>query len=310
MTLVSDTRVSPAASGIAVPEMGQIKTILVPVAGSETDRMVMHMALALAKPFRAHLEFLHLRLSVDEAAGRTPHLDFCAGSTVRDAISHLEREQSNLAISAAHYVRRFCGEHGIEETSSRRHLDAVTGSCIEEPGPAIATMLLHARHSDVTVLGRAQHEDRMPDNLIEELLFGSGRPVLLCSDGAHDLFGTVIVGWKETPEASRALGAALPILQRSRRVVLVHVAEKSTTGTASLEQVRTNLTRQGIAAEIKCIGDGRVPASTLLPTLAAELGAGLIVVGAFGHSRLREIVFGGVTRSLIDGSSVPVFMTR
>jgi nucleotide-binding universal stress UspA family protein len=288
----------------------QIKTLLVPVAGSETDRNIMSLALSLARPFQAHLEFLHVHLKSEDAAAGARQIVLFRGS-MQDTLNQLQCQQSNLATSATHYVQQFCHNHGIGECVAPSRACAVTAHYIEETGPATETLLFHARHSDIVILGRARHEDCMPRNLIEELLIGSGRPLLIASDApSHDLLGTVVVGWKETPNAARAVGTALPLLQLARRVVLVNVAEDNSIGIRALEHLSAQLAWHGIAAEFRGVGDGVVPAATLLPAVAAELKAGLLVVGGFGHTRLRETVFGGVTRSLIDSATLPVFVVH
>jgi nucleotide-binding universal stress UspA family protein len=295
---------------LQVANVGQIKTILVPAAGSETDRKVMSLALRLAQPLRAHLEFLHVRLKLEDAAAATRQTVPFLGS-MEDGLNQLQCQQSNLATSATRYVQNFCREHDIPECAVPNRAAGVTASCIEETGAAIETLLFHARHSDLVILGRARHVNGMPRTLIDELLIGSGRPLLIASDDdSHDLLGTVVVGWKETPNAARAVGAALPLLQLADRVVLVNVAEDKSIGLRALDHLSAQLAWHGIAAQVQRVGKGTVPASTLLPTVAAELKAGLLVVGGFGRARLRETIFGGVTRSLVDGASLPVFMVH
>lgn len=298
------------SAGSQLANGGQIKTILVPVAGSETDRYIMSLALSLARPFQAHLEFLHVHLKPEDAAAGARQIVLLRGS-MQDTLNQLQCQQSNLATSATHYVQQFCREHGIGERVASSMAAGVTAHCIEKTGAATETMLFHARHSDLVILGRARHEDCMPRNLIDELLIGSGRPLLIASDEpSRDLLGTVVVGWKETPNAARAVGAALPLLQLAHRVVLVNVAEDNSIGMSALEHLSAQLAWHGIAAEVWGVGDGVVPAAMLLPTVAAELKAGLLVVGGFGRTRLRETVFGGVTRSLIDSASLPVFVVH
>jgi len=291
--------------------VSSIKTILVPVSGSETDRVVLSTALSVAHPLGAHLEFLHLCLALEEAAARAPSVQSLRGESTRDAIDHLKRQQSNLSTSATNYVHQFCRDHGIDCCSEPMETSVVSATCIEESGPAVPTLLFHARHCDLTVLGRAQHVDCMPDDLIDQLLMGSGRPLLIVPAGSsYELLGTVIVGWKETGDAARAVHAALPLLQLARRVVLVNVAEENTECPRALEHLSEQLAWHGISAEARRVGDGVISAATLLPQVASQLKAGLLVVGGFGHSRVRETVFGGVTRTLIDGASLAVFMVH
>ncbi len=297
-------------TSVRVADAGQIKTILVPVAGSETDRAVMGTALALARPLCAHLEFVHLRLSMVDAARRS-NLDFCQGPALHDALHQLQSRHANLATSAASFVHQFCRDHGIAERETPKSPAVVTASCIEKAGPATETLLFHARHSDLIVLGRPQHADGMPCNFIDDLLLQSGRPLLIASQNSSaDLFGTVLVGWKETANAARAVTTALPILKLARRVVVANVAEDNTSGARALEHLCAQLAWHGVTAEVRRLGDGVASAGTLLPALATELSADLLVVGGYGHSKLRETIFGGVTRSLIDQAALPVFIAH
>ena len=96
-----------------MPNCTAIKTILVPVSGSETDRVVLSAAWTIAQSLQAHLEFLHLHLKLEEAAARSPEVR-CGGWPMQDALgNNLAREQANLSTSAANYVKQFCLEHGI-----------------------------------------------------------------------------------------------------------------------------------------------------------------------------------------------------
>lgn len=304
-----NTGVPPTATRPQSASVCQVKTILVPVAGSETDRLVISLALRLARPLQAHLEFLHLRLKPEEAAGAAQAV--APYGSMPDLLNQLQCHQLDVATSATNYVQRVCREQHIPETAVPNSVVGVTANYIEKSGPATETLLFHARHSDLVILGRARHLDLMPEALIDTVLVEGGRPILVPSrEPSPDLLGTVVVGWKETPNAARAVSAALPILNLARHVVLVNVAEDNTIGTPGLEQLREQLAWHGIAAEVRRVGDGLTPAATLLPVVASQLNAGLLVVGGFGHARLRETVFGGVTRSLLDGASLPVFMVH
>jgi len=288
-----------------------IKTILVPVSGSETDRVVFAAAWAIAKPLQAHLEFLHLRLKLEEAATRSPHVGISQGPTMRHALGDLALEQANLSASAGNYVRQFCLEHGIAFHDTPRSAGGSSAGCLEETGTAAGRLLFHARHNDLTVLGRAQHADCMPKTLIEELLVDSGHPLLIVPRSVlHPLLGTVVVGWKDSAASARALAAALPLLQLARRVVIVNVAEDNSPGLEALRSVRQQLAWHEVTAEAVRLGDGIASAETLLPKVVADFKAGLLVIGGFGHSRMRETVFGGVTRSLVKHADFPLFVAH
>jgi nucleotide-binding universal stress UspA family protein len=310
MESISDC-VHEATDRAAVLGRSAIKTILVPVSGSETDRVVLSAAWEIAQPLQAHLEFLHLRLRLEEAVARSPHIDVCGGVAMRDALGDLAREQVNLSASALNYVRQFCLEHGIASCDTPSGTAGLSADCLEKSGPGAATLLFHARHNDLTVLGRAQHADCMPATLIEEVLVDSGRPLLIVPRSVpRPLLGTVVVGWKESAASARAVAGALPLLQLARHVVIVNVAEDNSPGLEALESVRRQLAWHEVAAETLRLGDGIATADTLLAGAVADLKAGLLVIGGFGHSRLRETVFGGVTRSLVKSAQFPLFVAH
>jgi nucleotide-binding universal stress UspA family protein len=238
-------------------------------------------------------------------------VDISRSRATPDALRQLALEQANLSASAANYVRQFCLEHGIAFRDTRSGTAGLSADCLEDSGPGAARLLFHARHSDLTMLGRAQHADCMPTTLIEEVLVNSGRPLLIVPRSVpRPLLETVVVGWKESAVSARAIAAALPLLQLARRVVIINVAEDNSPGLEALDSVRQQLAWHEVTAETLRLGDGIATAETLLPRAVADLNAGLLVIGGFGHSRLRETVFGGVTRSLVKRADIPLFIAH
>jgi nucleotide-binding universal stress UspA family protein len=286
-----------------------IKTILIPTSGSSTDDSVFTTALALARPLAAHLGFYHVRLTPGEAAAQAPHVAFCMGAGLASALADLHEEEDLLAATAAVHFREFCKNHTVPVRSAPGYSDSVSASWCEEIDRPAGRLMFHARHSDLIVLARPHHIDYMPSTLIEDLLIGSGRPVVIAPDstpkGAMD---TIMVGWKETPATARALTAALPLLERARKVVLASVTEGDTAIPQTLKHLAWELAWHGIAAETHIIDGKKGEAAALLAQEAAELRADLLVVGGYGHRPVREFVFGGVTQSLIESAKLPVFL--
>jgi len=290
---------------------GTIRTILVPVSGSETDRVVLSAAWTVAEPLKAHLEFLHLRLKLEVAASRSQQASIGRDPAIRDALGHLALEQANVSASAGNYVRHFCRDHGIALSDKHSGVDSVSADWLEENEADPARLLFHARHSDLTVLGRAQHPDCMPANVIEQVLAESGHPLLIVPRRVpRPLLETIVVGWKESAASARAIVAALPLLQLARRVVIVNVVEANSPGLDALYSVSRQLAWHGVTAEILRLGDSIATAEELLPATVTDLKAGLLVIGGYGHSRRRETVFGGVTRSLVRGADIPLFIVH
>ncbi len=285
------------------------KTILVPTSGSDTDAAVFATALALAKPFAAHLRFFHLHLSLGEAAARVPHVEFARGPAIADALEHLRKQGDRRSADASRHCQEFCRSNSIPMDEAPG-CGAVSASWLVETRDAASTLLFHARHSDAVVLGRAHGRELIP-GLIGRLLTESGRPVIIAPDAPlRGLSGTVVVGWKETPEAARALATALPLLERAQRVVLLSVTEDAATSSEAVEDLARQLAWHGVSAEIHVIGEESGTARTQLERIAVQLDADLLVVGGYGHGQFREQVFGGVTQSLIDGALLPIMMVH
>ncbi len=180
----------------------------------------------------------------------------------------------------------------------------------ELEGHPSETAAAAARNTDLVVVARPRDEDEpMAASLVEACLFESGRPVLIVPRSAPATFGTSIaLLWDGSRTAARALGDALPLLARARSVLVLtsgRLDEEVPTGAA----VAARLNAQGISAKARSLepGDGE-PAA--LATAASEAGCDLIVMGGYGHSRMREMILGGATRYMLATASVPVLMSH
>ena len=287
-----------------------MKTILVPASGSCTDEPVFATALAAVRALAAHLDFYHIRLSAGQPAARAPHVDFYAGAALPAALQVMSEDTEHLSEVARTHVNVFCERHEIAIREVPEQALSVSASFLEEQDHALDRLMLHARHSDLVVMGRPSHVDYMPKFLIEDILLGCGRPLLIAPDYSPEtLTGTIVVGWKETPHCARALSAAYPLLEQAQKVILLNLIEEGGAGIpASLEHLAQRLKWHGMSVETQSLA---IPAQTLtyeVSRAAADLHADLLVVGGFGHRRLRETLFGGVTQSLLKHAGMPVFM--
>lgn len=221
----------------------------------------------------------------------------------------------------------------IEEFRARALKDAVTVeadfharvSAAGVPGEwslmeasAAETITRLARLADLVVLGQTDPENSGATGnglVAEQVLFGAGRPVLLVpyAGSFSDLGRHAVIGWTPRRESSRALHDALALLAPGAHVTVMTAARNAAEdgpGMDAASRVALHLARHGFAATAREVAaEGIEPADVLLNAVS-DLGADLLVVGAYGHSRLREWVMGGVTRSLLAHATVPVLLSH
>jgi len=289
-----------------------IKTILVPAGGSESDRSIFEAALAAATPFAAHLDFYHVIVDACEAAENTPHVGFAMGAGIVNTLTELRTEEQKRLSAARGQVEAFCRQHGIAMREKPQDCNAVSASWCEESGDSRLLFMRRARCSDLIVVGRSHHRNHLPENLLEHLLLESGRPVLLApAEATKALNGTIMVCWKDCREAVHAVIAAMPLLRQASRVFIVNVAENGDDGgLAAIDRVARQMLWHGIhPATCHVDSDGRSVAATL-SSAARELDAGLMVMGAFSRSPMSEFVFGGCTQSFLRAADRPILLAH
>ena len=140
-----------------------------------------------------------------------------------------------------------------------------------------------------------------------------GKPLLLApSSACSNPFSTVVIAWKETAPSARAVVAALPLLMKAEKIHILAVAENGDDvqpSLASAERLANYLRRQGLKVQAGQVeARGRNACAVLLEAAEQKLHAGLLVMGAYGHSRAREFIFGGFTRSVLRSAPLPVFL--
>jgi len=173
-----------------------------------------------------------------------------------------------------------------------------------------------ARAADIIVTGDDGHgalADPIEQTNPSDLVMQAGRPLLVVPENGNWLdLRSVLVAWKDTPEARRAIADALPMLRKAGDVTVVEIVEDDVGRPAALsrvEDVVAWLSRHGVVASAQ-VPDECGHAAAQLERIASEIGAGLVVAGAYGHSRLREWVLGGVTKRLVNPSSRCSLLSR
>jgi nucleotide-binding universal stress UspA family protein len=171
-----------------------------------------------------------------------------------------------------------------------------------------------ARRFDLTVVGQEEPDTFGPEGLIvEAALFESGRPVIVVPyiQRTGLKLDRVLVCWDAGRAAARAIGAAIPLLERAKEVHVVVVAgERHKRDELPGADIGQHLARHGIKVEVNRLAASDVDVASVILSYAADLSADFLVMGGYGHSRLREFVLGGVTRSILASMTVPTFMAH
>lgn len=159
-----------------------------------------------------------------------------------------------------------------------------------------------------------RHADRNAAERIKSVLMQSGRPFLLAPPKALPTMGCrIAIAWKAGAEAARAVTAASPWLARAEKVLVLsssrHQAEDDR-DRISAERLATGLRRQGVKVEIEVSHSASSSEAQLLQNKAYDWDADLFVMGAYGHSRIREFVLGGVTEDMLKSCAIPILMFR
>ncbi len=176
---------------------------------------------------------------------------------------------------------------------------------------------LHGRYADLVVVGQVdpQRDHDGPVVLPQDLVFDCGRPLLVVPyAGTFPTVGErILVGWNASREAARAVGDALPLLAEAKRVLVMAVNPKagaSGLGDEPGADIARHLSRHGCRVEAAhTTTDALEPGDTILNTVADE-SCDLVVMGAYGRSRLRELVLGGMTRYMLQHMTAPVLMSH
>jgi nucleotide-binding universal stress UspA family protein len=286
-----------------------MKSILVPVGGGSADETVLETAFAVARLFSAHLRFIHVRVSAGEAAVYSPGVGFVSGEALRDALGNLDKEANQRSDAAAQRVREACERAMIPIVDVPAAAHQVTASWREEEHEARKRLMFHARHHDLVVMGRARRRNGLPPDLLEALLMGCGRPILLAGSAAPQrLPGTVMMCWRETPDAARAMGAATPLLNAAERVIFCAVDEGGEGTRHAVEDVAAQFAARGVSTEVEVAAPNGRPVADVLFSVAEKWGADILVMGAYGHAPMRELIFGGCTRAVLQSADIPVLM--
>jgi nucleotide-binding universal stress UspA family protein len=286
------------------------RTILASLTGLGSDRTVLEAAVAAARIDGGHITCLHTRIDVMQTAAVMAASSYRRDGDVQGMLGTISEEETERSRHARQTYDEVCKRHALAvlETPAEGGLSSIAW---RESRSLLNETLDEARYHDLTVMGRDQ--ELSPERIIS-VLVQSGRPLLLAPEKPVDVIGRkVAIAWKATAESARALTAASPILSRAGGVAILSVSEDKAGDDAdrqSAEHLAQQLAWRGIKSDVRMCYSPRASTSQALLDMAYDCEADLLVMGAYGHSRMKEFIFGGVTRDLLKASALPLFMVR
>lgn len=275
------------------------KTILV---HCDADPKVSHrlaVAVDLAQRHGAYVAGVHIQEPFDMPAffdGAVPTKELLA--------SWEQAAEKDQAAAKAAFDKALKGTHLASEWRTVR-------------GPMVEELAVQARYADLVVVGQADSESPLltPEGLPESVVLGTGRPALVVPHiGAPPRLGrSVMLCWNASRESARAASDALPFLKAAEKVVVLVVDPRSSTdghGPEPGADVAAWLARHGVKVTVQRDVAPDIDVGDVILSRAADHDVDLIVMGLYGHSRFREMVLGGASRTLLSSMTVPVFISH
>jgi nucleotide-binding universal stress UspA family protein len=276
------------------------KDLLVHVDDTRSCAARLQAAVDLAAAHEAHLTGVYIIADPSPAA-------FVSGDMPEDLLDDLQRGARERAEAA---LARFTEVASRNQIAFATRIDRVLYTELTD---ALAT---NARYADLAIVGQADTDDPAgPLYLPEEVTLASGRPSLVIPyiGPAATLGQRVTVAWNAGREAARAVNDALPILVRAQAVDVVTVNPSEAPfghGAEPGADLALHLARHGVKVEVERIETREIDVANAILSHLADRGSDLLVMGAYGHSRLRELVLGGVTRTILHDMTVPVLIAH
>ncbi|MGA9084381.1 MAG: universal stress protein, partial [Pseudolabrys sp.] len=220
----------------------------------------------------------------------------------------IESQRAESTKKARTAIARF------EQAAKRAGISAETRTITASISGAADEIGRIGRRFDLVIVGQPHRDDSLPDEVIDEgVLFESGRPVIFVpfiQKGGMKV-DRIMVCWDGSRAAARAIADSMPFLKKAKQVEVIIISDKpdrrDEVPGADLGQ---HLARHGLKVDVKRITSPDIDVPSTMLSYAADSSADMIVMGGYGHSRLREFVLGGATRGLLEAMTVPVLMSH
>ena len=269
-----------------------IKTILVPIGHDKGAAERVKLACDLAVKYDAHVKALHVLTPASDMFKSVPIQAYTA-----QAFNQYEKD---LKEEADKY--RITFEKQLKSAGVRY-------DWCQQQGNMLDFLNLHSRTADLTIL--TQKSSSLDDimSVMHDFIIESGMPVIVIPEaGANADYNNILIAWDGSEQCARATHDAMNILENANKVTVLTIAENNKNFLSEAD-ICVKLARHGVKAEVLTVSPENSVAETILET-AGNINADLIVSGAWGHRRLREIIFGGVTKSLLSNQKYSIYLSH
>ena len=286
-------------------------TILTQASGGAADTAIFTTALAAARQCDGHLIALHVRPDVQREIATLAAADMGVTPGLDSVMARMEEDADAREKAAAAAWQAFAKANGVTPADAPGPA-GVTGEFQTETGTDTDWLAEYGRAVDLIVLGRGREDGIVAMDVLEAALMETGRPILIAPDNPLARFeGPVAIAWKNTREAARAASAAMPFILAARRAIIFMVEEDgSDAGDPSALRLARSLRWHGADVEVRRLSRSGDSAIDTLLTAVAGAHCSLLAMGGYGHTRLREAVFGGFTRAVLERAPLPVLMAH
>jgi nucleotide-binding universal stress UspA family protein len=289
--------------------MPGIKTILAIAGSADSGTPAMETAFLVADQFGAHVEVLHVR---PDPASAVPYVgEAMAGALVEEMMSAAERDAQVRADATRAAFDRIVETRGAPLRDGPPPLDAVTAEWLLRDGSEPEEVATLGRVTDLIVAGRPVADSDMPSLMtLNAALMETGRPVLVAPPTSPvSVGGAVAIAWNGSPEAARAVQAAMSFIERADTVTILAGSDTGTPQSAG--DLARHLAWHGVETTTFDVrGHHGDDIGKALLTHCDHRAVDLLVMGAYTHSRLRQLILGGVTRHILDNASIPVLLSH
>ncbi len=286
-----------------------LRKILVPLTGADRDAVPLATAMAVANAQKSFVEGLFVR---PDAAEALPFMgEGVSGAVVQDIIDTAREAADNAGEKALANLTRAAGKAGIAMVKGATGPGEAAAHFCDIKGHFDQVVSRRSRLSDLVVfLAGPGDQGAGVSEALQACLMDAGRPILLAPQEAPKTVGTkIVIGWDGSVESAHAVTAAQPFLASADEVEILNVSKGELDPTIA-DMLADYLALHGIETREHLVDPGNKPIGEVLLEEAAREGADLLVMGGYGHSRIRELLLGGATRFVLSHASVPVLLAH